>query len=212
MLTVVILFSRTIQPLIHTIESIDDNAKAAGGGGGIGKKREAVFDKGEQMRASATYIPKVRFYLNTATHCCLFLPTSQVCLYTIYTLYPLCYKQMVNKSKSVEALLQEVVNSNILFSKYSAEEHEALVNAFEAREVDEGTFVINQGENGDHFYVVESGDLEVYVNNKEGNRTKINNTVLKSGNSFGELALMYNTPRQASIKAKSTCILWEIDR
>lgn len=155
----------------------DDNAKAAGGGGGIGKKREAVFDKGEQMRASATYIPK-----------------------------------MVNKSKSVEALLQEVVNSNILFSKYSAEEHEALVNAFEAREVDEGTFVINQGENGDHFYVVESGDLEVYVNNKEGNRTKINNTVLKSGNSFGELALMYNTPRQASIKAKSTCILWEIDR
>lgn len=29
---------------------------------------------------------------------------------------------------------------------------------------------------------------------------------------FGELALLFNAPRSASIKAESTCYLWYIDR
>jgi serine/threonine protein kinase/CRP-like cAMP-binding protein len=33
-----------------------------------------------------------------------------------------------------------------------------------------------------------------------------------SGSSFGELALMYGSPRAATIRAKSDCILWFIDR
>ena len=32
------------------------------------------------------------------------------------------------------------------------------------------------------------------------------------GEAFGELALLYNSPRQASIKAKSNCVLWSLDR
>jgi cAMP-dependent protein kinase regulator len=34
----------------------------------------------------------------------------------------------------------------------------------------------------------------------------------ESGESFGELALLYNAPRAASIKAKNTCNLYELDR
>lgn len=32
------------------------------------------------------------------------------------------------------------------------------------------------------------------------------------GDSFGELALLYNAPRAASIKAMEECILWALDR
>jgi len=35
---------------------------------------------------------------------------------------------------------------------------------------------------------------------------------LVKGAAFGELALMYNTPRAATIKAASNCKLWAIDR
>jgi cGMP-dependent protein kinase len=36
--------------------------------------------------------------------------------------------------------------------------------------------------------------------------------VLKSGDGFGELALLYGTPRTASVKAKEGCEMWGIDR
>lgn len=32
------------------------------------------------------------------------------------------------------------------------------------------------------------------------------------GDSFGELALLYNAPRAASIRAKTNCTLWALDR
>jgi cAMP-dependent protein kinase regulator len=32
------------------------------------------------------------------------------------------------------------------------------------------------------------------------------------GEAFGELALLYNAPRAATIKAKSNCLLWVLDR
>lgn len=35
---------------------------------------------------------------------------------------------------------------------------------------------------------------------------------IKSGEGFGELALMYSSPRSASIKANKVSFLWYIDR
>lgn len=105
----------------------------------------------------------------------------------------------------------EVAQTNILFSSYSHEEHVAIVDAFESREVAADTFVIRQGEPGDHFYVVQTGTLDIFVRGKNGEQAKVG-TTLGPGSCFGELALMYNTPRAASIKSSSDCVLWEIDR
>jgi cGMP-dependent protein kinase len=147
------------------------------GSGNIAKKREAVYDRGEQIKSSMSYVPKV-----------------------------------VSKPETIKGLLLDVVNTNILFASYAAEEHAALVAAFEPRDFAEGVFVITQGEPGDHFYVVELGELDIYVKGKDnGVQNKVGST-LRSGSCFGELALMYNTPRQASIKARTACTLWEIDR
>jgi CRP-like cAMP-binding protein len=140
------------------------------------KKREAVLDRGEQIKASSSYVPKV-----------------------------------IPKPQAIRDLLIGVVQSNVLFSSYASEEQNAIVDAFESRTFTPGVFVIKQGENGDHFYVVQSGTLDIYVRGKDGENAKLGNS-LGAGSGFGELALMYNTPRAASIKTVNDCVLWEIDR
>ena len=53
--------------------------------------------------------------------------------------------------------------------------------------------------------MIDSGEVEVYVNN-----TMVLN--ISEGGSFGELALIYGTPRAATVKAKTDVKLWGIDR
>ena len=119
--------------------------------------------------------------------------------------------KVIEKSRDIRELLMNVVTTNILFSSYATDEHNAIVDAYESQNVTEGTFVIRQGESGELFYVVQSGTLEIFVKNASGEPQRVGNT-LGPGACFGELALMYNTPRAASIKAASNCVLWAIDR
>jgi len=119
--------------------------------------------------------------------------------------------KVIEKSSNIKELLLGVVTTNILFSSYARDEHNAIVDAFECKEVGKDIFVIRQGEPGEHFYVVQSGTLEIFVKSKSGEETRVGST-LGPGSCFGELALMYNTPRAASIKSSSDCVLWEIDR
>lgn len=78
--------------------------------------------------------------------------------------------------------------------------------------------VVSQGDAGDFFYVVEKGSFDVYVNSSgalqpgpDGMGQKVGS--IQAGGSFGELALMYNAPRAATvISAESGCTLWALDR
>lgn len=47
--------------------------------------------------------------------------------------------------------------------------------------------------------------MEVIVNEKTKRE-------LKAGDGFGELALLYNAPRSATVRALEHCYLWGIDR
>lgn len=78
--------------------------------------------------------------------------------------------------------------------------------------------VISQGDAGDYFYVVEKGSFDVYVNSSgaiqpgaDGMGSKVSH--IEAGGSFGELALMYNAPRAATVvSAEGGCTLWALDR
>jgi CRP-like cAMP-binding protein len=67
-----------------------------------------------------------------------------------------------------------------------------------------GEFIIRQGELGDLFFCLESGNATATVNNKEVFK-------YESGGCFGELALIYNSPRAASVVATTACKLWTLD-
>lgn len=70
--------------------------------------------------------------------------------------------------------------------------------------------VINQGDDGDFLFVIEKGQLDCVLRLPDGTE-KIVKTC-EEGDVFGELALLYNCPRAASVESKGECILWRLDR
>lgn len=57
--------------------------------------------------------------------------------------------------------------------------------------------------------MIDSGELEI-IKGLQGESTLIK--VLKEGEMFGEMSMLYNTPRWASVRAKTDCILFKLDR
>jgi len=74
-----------------------------------------------------------------------------------------------------------------------------------------GEHVIEQGDKGEVLYVVEEGQLDcfkLFPGDKEPKFLK----TYQPGEAFGELALLYNAPRAATITAKTNSTLYELDR
>ena len=64
-----------------------------------------------------------------------------------------------------------------------------------------GEFIINQNDDGDFFYVVETGVYSALIQT-EAEDLKTVFTYDNEGN-FGELALLYNMPRAASVRVST---------
>lgn len=124
-------------------------------------------------------------------------------------------KKSVSKSDEVKKLIYNAIKPNILFRACSEEELVDLIDVFDSKEFDAGATVIKQGDEGEHFYVVETGSLDISVLLKDGptgsNEIQVGVPYIP-GSAFGELALMYGSPRAATIRAKDGCKLWSIDR
>jgi CRP-like cAMP-binding protein len=71
--------------------------------------------------------------------------------------------------------------------------------AFETRRARVGARIIRQGEPGDTYYLIRSGVVEVLK--RDGNQPETVVARLGEGDGFGELALLYDQPRSASVRA-----------
>lgn len=74
-----------------------------------------------------------------------------------------------------------------------------------------GDAVIKQGDDGDCLYLVDSGELDCFRVFNKGEEPKLLKTY-QPGEAFGELALLYNAPRAATIKAKTESVCFKLDR
>jgi cAMP-dependent protein kinase regulator len=110
-----------------------------------------------------------------------------------------------DKSNEERAYLLDAVKNIFLFRSLEENQVNDLINAFFKRIVEPDEVIIVQGDDGDNFYVIESGDYDIYVN-----KQKVG-TYAGHG-SFGELALMYNMPRAATIISMDGGKLWALDR
>ncbi|KAI6226494.1 CAMP-dependent protein kinase [Aphelenchoides fujianensis] len=115
-------------------------------------------------------------------------------------------KVVIAKDESTQKALRNAMCKNVLFAHLDNDEQRAIFDAMFPVEKKAGETIIEQGEDGDNFYVIDSGDVDVFVNGQYC-------LTINEGGSFGELALIYGTPRAATVVAKSDVVkLWAIDR
>lgn len=124
-------------------------------------------------------------------------------------------KAVVPKSDSVRQFLKEAIQKNPLFKGISGNDAlEDFVDVFSLKQTKAGSTVVKQGDRGEDFYIVESGSLDVYISVGEG-EDKTETQVglpLSPGMGFGELSLIYDSPRAATVKASEDCLLWAITK
>ncbi|CAH3014286.1 unnamed protein product [Porites evermanni] len=114
-------------------------------------------------------------------------------------------KKVVPKDYKTMAALSKAIAKNILFSHLDQEERSDIFDAMFLVKHSAGETVIHQGDEGDNFYIIDSGEVDVFVSDEYV-------STIGEGGSFGELALIYGTPRAATIKSKTDVKLWAIDR
>jgi CRP-like cAMP-binding protein len=92
-----------------------------------------------------------------------------------------------------------------LAAALEAPELERLARGLQPAAVPAASVVFEQGEPGDRFYVVADGELDVL---EDGRRV----SELGRGDAFGEIALLHQRPRTASVRARSNSSLYALER
>lgn len=113
------------------------------------------------------------------------------------------------KSDEQRKRLVAVTESMLLFKTLDPDQFSQVIDAMFEKVVEPGDSIITEGDDGDYFYIIESGKYDIYK--ILGGENKHVGQYDNKG-SFGELALMYNAPRAASITANTGGSLWAMDR
>jgi len=105
---------------------------------------------------------------------------------------------------------QNVIAGVARFWELSEEETTLFYSHLKEERVRSGEMIIRQGEQGDKFYIVKSGQVEVTISRK--GEPDLMAAKLSRGDYFGEIALIKNVPRTASVKAVADCSLLVLER
>jgi len=113
------------------------------------------------------------------------------------------------KSDEQRTRLNAACNKVLLFNRLEAEQFNTVLDAMFEYPAAPDQKVITEGDDGDNFYVIENGVYDVYKN-IDGQEVKV--ASYDNQGSFGELALMYNAPRAATVTSVDGGTLWALDR
>jgi len=113
------------------------------------------------------------------------------------------------KSDEQKARLHKILSASFMFANLEPKEMDIVLLAMVEKQFEAGARIITEGDDGDMLFVIEDG-APVCKKKVDGVDTVVKTCV--PGDVFGELALLYNCPRAATVEAVDTCKCWGLDR
>ncbi|XP_066137909.1 cGMP-dependent protein kinase, isozyme 2 forms cD4/T1/T3A/T3B isoform X3 [Euwallacea fornicatus] len=111
----------------------------------------------------------------------------------------------IPKTASSRELIKAAILDNDFMKNLELTQIKEIVDCMYPEEYPAGSLIIREGDVGSTVYVLEEGCVEVSREDKFL-------STLTPGKVLGELAILYNCQRTASIKAATNCKLWAIER
>ena len=108
---------------------------------------------------------------------------------------------------------REAVEGNYLFAGLDEDQLDEVVPEFRSVRAASGTNIIEQGNRGDWFYVLDDGIIDVFVRDGIGDSRHVftyDASLPGPAPSFGELALISGVPRAATVRARTDAKLWRL--
>jgi cAMP-dependent protein kinase regulator len=116
---------------------------------------------------------------------------------------------VIAKSDEQKERLKNRLSESFMFASLDDQDLTIVIGAMKEVIVEPKQRVITQGEDGEFLFVIESGKLDCIIKIDGADKTV---KTCEAGDHFGELALLYNCPRAASVEAQEKCVLWQLDR
>jgi MFS family permease len=121
--------------------------------------------------------------------------------------YLLAWRRLaeIDSSVAVPEARLALLRSLPIFAPLSAPVLEQVASRLIPTEAALGSEIILQGDPGDRFYVIEEGEVVVSKNGRQV-------ATLQQGNFFGEIALLREIPRTATVTAQTDTLLYALER
>lgn len=108
--------------------------------------------------------------------------------------------QSMPKQESDKQLIKTALSKHFIFSSLTEVQLDAITNEMQFFAFPTQTIIFEQNSIGDNFFIIAKGKVEVVINLKVA-------AILNIGDSFGEVALLHDTPRTATIITLQETIL-----
>lgn len=130
------------------------------------------------------------------------------------------FDQWVEKYPSIQSTVEDFYRRRVLarvlsitpvFEGVPADARAALADRFTLKEFSAGETIVRENEKGSTFYLIRSGTVSVHMLNMEGTGT-LSLGSMAEGAFFGEVSLLTDKPRTATVTAETDVELMELTR
>ena len=109
-----------------------------------------------------------------------------------------------------ERILDNFLALSPIFSSLVSSERGEFMKRFHLREIPEGTTLFKGGDPPTSLYMVRSGEVEIFTQNRHGKKVSL--ALLESGNFFGEIGPLFGKPRTANARTTRPTELMEMTK